>query len=205
MDEARAAAGLSHPIIVAVYDVREYDGLLFIIMELVEGKSLRDESIEDLDRILEINLQLCEALAHAHQHNAIHRDLKPENVLLVDGQVKLMDFGLTRSITSRLSADGDLAGTAFTWHLSKRWVWRLMRGQDLTELGDDEKAAEIYQESIDILSNLGSQLELGRALYQRGRMLNIKNQTDAAGKDLKNTRLIFEECGAKYDLWLTLV
>ncbi|MEE9188099.1 MAG: protein kinase [Anaerolineales bacterium] len=122
MDEARAAAGLSHPIIVAVYDVREYDGLLFIIMELVEGKSLRDESIEDLDRILEINLQLCEALAHAHQHNAIHRDLKPENVLLVDGQVKLMDFGLTRSITSRLSADGDLAGTAFTWHLSKRWV-----------------------------------------------------------------------------------
>ncbi|MEE9188100.1 MAG: hypothetical protein V3U36_01940 [Anaerolineales bacterium] len=80
-----------------------------------------------------------------------------------------------------------------------------MRGQILTELGDDEKAAEIYQESIDILSSLGSQLELGRALYQRGRMLNIKNQTDAAGKDLINARLIFEECGAKYDLWLTLV
>jgi tetratricopeptide (TPR) repeat protein len=79
-----------------------------------------------------------------------------------------------------------------------------MRGQILTELGDHEKAAEIYQESIDILSNLGSQLELGRALYQRGRMLNIKNQTDAAGKDLENARLIFEECGAKYDLRLTL-
>lgn len=74
-----------------------------------------------------------------------------------------------------------------------------MRGQILTELGDYEKAAEIYQESIDILSNLGSQLDRGRALYQRGRMLNIKNQTDAAGKDLENARLIFEECGAKYD------
>jgi len=74
----------------------------------------------------------------------------------------------------------------------------------LTELGDYEEAAEIYQESIGILSNLGSQLEGGRALYQRGRMLNIKNQTDAVSKDLENARLIFEECGAKYDLRLTL-
>ena len=97
LDEARAAAELSHPNIVTV---REYDGLLFIILELVGGKSLRDELIEDLDRILEINWQLCEALAHAHQHDVIHRDLKPENVLLVDGQVKLMDFGLARSMTS---------------------------------------------------------------------------------------------------------
>jgi tetratricopeptide (TPR) repeat protein len=113
LDEARAAAGLSHPNIVTVYDVREYDGSLFIIMELVDGKSLKDESFEDLDRILEINRQLCEALAHAHQHNVIHRDLKPENVLLVDGQVKLMDFGLARSMASRMSTDGDLVGTAF--------------------------------------------------------------------------------------------
>jgi serine/threonine-protein kinase len=113
LDEARVAAGLSHPNIVTVYDVREYDGLLFIIMELVDGKSLRDESFEDLDWILGINRQLCEALAHAHQHDVIHRDLKPENVLLVDGQVKLMDFGLARSMTSRMSADGGLVGTAF--------------------------------------------------------------------------------------------
>jgi tetratricopeptide (TPR) repeat protein len=113
LDEARAAAGLSHPNIVTVYDVGEFDGLLFIIMEFVDGKSLRDESFEDLDRILEINRQLCEALAHAHQHDIIHRDLKPENVLLVDGQVKLMDFGLARSMDSRMSADGDLVGTAF--------------------------------------------------------------------------------------------
>ncbi len=74
----------------------------------------------------------------------------------------------------------------------------------MTELGDYEKAVEIYQESIDILSNLGSQLELGRALYQRGRMLNIKNQTDAADKDLEYARLIVEDFGAKYDLHLTL-
>ena len=113
LDEAREVAGLSHPNIVTVYDVREYDGLLFIIIELVDRNSLRDESIEDLDRILDINRLLCEALAHAHQQDLIHRDLKPENVLLVDGQVKLMDFGMARSTTSRMSADGDLAGTAF--------------------------------------------------------------------------------------------
>lgn len=113
LEEARAAAGLSHPNIAAVYDVREDDGRLFIIMEFVEGKSLRDESIEDLERILEINRQLCEALAHAHEHGVIHRDLKPENVLLVDGQVKLMDFGLARSMDSRISIEGNLVGTAF--------------------------------------------------------------------------------------------
>jgi tetratricopeptide (TPR) repeat protein len=70
----------------------------------------------------------------------------------------------------------------FTWHLNKRWVWRLTEGQILTELGDHEKAVEIYQE---FLSNLGSQLEGGQALFQRGRMLNIKNQTDAADKVLE--------------------
>ncbi len=87
--------------------------MFFIIMELVDGISLRDESIGDLNRILEINRQLCKALAHARQHDVIQRDLIPENVLLVDGQVKLMDFGLARSMTSRKSADGDLVGTAF--------------------------------------------------------------------------------------------
>jgi tetratricopeptide (TPR) repeat protein len=73
----------------------------------------------------------------------------------------------------------------FTWHLNKRWVWRLAEGQILTELGDYEKAVEIYQDLIDFLSNLGSQLEGGQALFQRGRMLNIKNQTDAADKVLE--------------------
>jgi tetratricopeptide (TPR) repeat protein len=113
LNEARTAAQLSHPNIVTVYDVGEQDGLLFIIMELVEGESLKDQAFEDLDQVLDISKQLCEALAHAHQHGVIHRDLKPENVLLVDGQVKLMDFGLARSVTSRMSADGDLVGTAY--------------------------------------------------------------------------------------------
>ncbi len=112
LEEARAAAGLSHPNIVTVYDVVEFDESMFIIMELLQGISLREQSDRDLDHILEYFEQLCGALSHAHQHGVIHRDLKPENVILVEDQIKLMDFGLARSMSSRLSAEGALAGTA---------------------------------------------------------------------------------------------
>jgi predicted ATPase len=113
LGEARAVASLSHPNIVTVHDVGEHDGALFIVMELVSGQSLLEQSVQDLDQVLEIGIQLCQALAHAHQHGVIHRDLKPENVILVEDLVKLMDFGLARSMTSRLSADGDMVGTAY--------------------------------------------------------------------------------------------
>ena len=112
LDEARAAGGLSHPNIVTVYDVLEFDHAMFIVMELLQGGTLRDRSKDDLDQILDYFRQLSEALVHAHQHNVIHRDLKPENVILVGDQVKLMDFGLARSLTSRLSEEGALSGTA---------------------------------------------------------------------------------------------
>jgi serine/threonine-protein kinase len=64
-------------------------------------------------RILSLSQQLCSALDHAHQNGIIHRDLKPENVLIVDRKVMLMDFGLARSMSSRLSIEGDLVGTAY--------------------------------------------------------------------------------------------
>ena len=113
LGEARAVASLSHPNIVTVHDVGEHDGALFIVMELVSGQSLEAQSMHDIDQIIEINKQLCKALAHAHKHGVIHRDLKPENVILVDGQVKLMDFGLARSMSLRLTTNGDMVGTAY--------------------------------------------------------------------------------------------
>ncbi len=113
LDEARSIAGLSHPNIVTVHDVGEYNSSLFIVMELIPGQSLKDQNFEDLNLVLDTCEQLCEALAHAHHHGVIHRDLKPENVLVFDGQVKLMDFGLARSMASRLTSDGDLVGTAY--------------------------------------------------------------------------------------------
>ncbi len=112
--EAQAAAKLNHPHIVSIHDAGEAEGVPFIVMELVEGESLHDRRPQALDDILAIARQVCAALEHAHAHGIIHRDLKPENVLLTpDGTAKLMDFGLARSVASRLSSEGTIFGTVF--------------------------------------------------------------------------------------------
>ena len=120
MDEACAAAGLSHPHIVTVYDVEEAEGSLFVVMEPVDGASLHEHRPQDLDEIISIACQVCAALAHAHSQGIVHRDLKPENVLLSpDPQtgtasiVKLTGFGLAQTTTSRLSQEGASARTVF--------------------------------------------------------------------------------------------
>ncbi len=110
--EARSAARLNHPNIVSVYDAGETDGLAYIVMELVEGDTLQGRG--DLPGTVALVRQICAALAHAHAHGVIHRDLKPENVLVsADGTAKLSDFGLARSVSSRLTEDGAVAGTVF--------------------------------------------------------------------------------------------
>jgi ABC-type oligopeptide transport system substrate-binding subunit/predicted Ser/Thr protein kinase len=114
LDEARTAAKLNHPNIVSVHDAGEIDGTPFIVMEFVEGTSLHDRKVESLEDSLDIIRQLCDALEHAHAHDIIHRDLKPENVLITtDGVAKLSDFGLARSISSRLTSEGMIVGTVF--------------------------------------------------------------------------------------------
>ena len=112
--EAQAAAKLSHPNIVSVHDAGEAEGVPFIVMELVKGESLHERCPQALEDILSIARQVCAALEHAHAHGIIHRDLKPENVLLVpDGTAKLMDFGLARTVASRLTTEGTIVGTVF--------------------------------------------------------------------------------------------
>jgi oligopeptide transport system substrate-binding protein len=114
LHEARAAAQLNHPNIVTVYDAGESDDIPFIVMELVEGNSLHEKPPVGIDQILTVARQICQALYHAHCHNIVHRDLKPENVLMSSSdQVKLMDFGLARSLTSRLTAEGSIVGSVF--------------------------------------------------------------------------------------------
>jgi serine/threonine protein kinase len=116
--EAQSAASLNHPNIVAVYDAGEAEvegargSTPFVVMEMVEGRNLHEEPPRDLDQTLAVTRQLCAALAHAHSNHIIHRDLKPENVLLTeDGTAKLVDFGLARSISSRLTTEGTIVGT----------------------------------------------------------------------------------------------
>jgi predicted Ser/Thr protein kinase len=112
--EAQAVAKLDHVNIVAVYDAGESDGSPFIVMQLVEGRSLHERRPQGIDENVSVARQLCAALYHAHSLGIIHRDLKPENVLVTsDGTLKLMDFGLARSIASRLSGDGTIVGTVF--------------------------------------------------------------------------------------------
>jgi tetratricopeptide (TPR) repeat protein len=112
--EAQAIAKLNHPNIVQVHDAGQLDGTPFIIMELVEGQSLHDRPPEGFQGIVAVARQICAALEHAHQHGIIHRDLKPENVLIgPNGNAKLMDFGLARSMASRLTVEGQITGTVF--------------------------------------------------------------------------------------------
>ena len=112
--EAQAIAKLNHPNIVQVHDAGQLDGTPFIVMELVEGQSLHDRPPKDFQGILQVARQICAALEHAHQAGIIHRDLKPENVALEpDGTAKLMDFGLARSVASRLTTEGNITGTVF--------------------------------------------------------------------------------------------
>ncbi|MBL8046075.1 MAG: protein kinase, partial [Anaerolineales bacterium] len=113
--EARAAARLNHPNIVSVFDAGEgEDGTPFIVMEWVDGQSLYQRWPLPPEEIFSTAKQICAALEHAHTSQIVHRDLKLENVLLTTtGQVKLTDFGLARSVASRVTQEGSLTGTVF--------------------------------------------------------------------------------------------
>src|SRR3984957_2460727 len=98
--EARAAAALNHPNIVAVYDVGFSDGAPYIVCELLEGKTLRKRLAEGplpIRLAVDYSLQIAEGLIAAHDRRIIHRDLKPENLFItVDGRVKILDFGVAK-------------------------------------------------------------------------------------------------------------
>ena len=114
LNEARAIASLNHPNIVNVYDAGEAEGAPFVVIEYVEGASLHDVPPRTTDEIISVTRQVCAALEHAHAHGIIHRDLKPENVIVSpDGRARLMDFGMARSVASRLTSEGTIVGTAF--------------------------------------------------------------------------------------------
>lgn len=117
--EIRTTAGLQHPHIVPLLDSGEADGLLYYVMPLIEGESLRDRLARErslgVDEALRLTRELADALQYAHDSGILHRDLKPENVLVSRGHAMLVDFGIARLRTQpgdeRLTRTGTAVGT----------------------------------------------------------------------------------------------
>ncbi|MDQ1674152.1 MAG: eukaryotic-like serine/threonine-protein kinase [Frankiaceae bacterium] len=152
--EAQAAASLNHPMIVAVYDTGQDNGvtppLPYIVMEYIKGPTLREvlqsEGRITPQRASEIVAEVCSALEYSHRAGIIHRDIKPGNVMLtVDGAVKVMDFGIARAVaatTSTVTATAAVMGTA--QYLSPEQA----RGENVDARSDLYSAGVLFYELL---------------------------------------------------------
>ena len=115
--EAQAAAALQSPYIVSVYDWGKDGDTYFIVMEYLRGTDLksgiRKHGALDCKKVAQIGSQIAQALSVAHKHDIIHRDIKPQNIMVLpDGNIKVMDFGIARAKNSHLTQDNSVLGTA---------------------------------------------------------------------------------------------
>ncbi len=141
--EAQAAANLSHPNIVSIYDWGEEQGTYYIVMELVDGRPLstmlKAEGSLLADRAADIGAAVASALAFAHKHGVTHRDIKPGNVLIdATGNVKLADFGIARakdSVEDNLTQTGAVMGTATYFSPEQAQGWGVDARSDIYSLG----------------------------------------------------------------------
>jgi predicted ATPase len=115
LEEARAASALNHPNIITVYDVGSVDGRPYIVMEWIDGQTLRErlkQGFLPIPEVIDIGREILEALAAAHEGGILHRDLKPENIMLTGrGRVKVLDFGIAKRLESDLTTAGLAVGT----------------------------------------------------------------------------------------------
>jgi len=119
IQEAKAASALNHPNVCTIHDINEHDGQMFIVMEFVDGQTLRGKrGTISFKQAIDIGIQIADGLAAAHEKGIVHRDIKPENIMVRrDGICQIMDFGLAKLRTSgskisRLTKEGSTVGTA---------------------------------------------------------------------------------------------
>jgi serine/threonine-protein kinase len=115
IQEAQAASALNHPNVCTIHDIQEHEGQMFIVMEFVDGQTLREKKGSiSFKQAIDIGIQIADGLAAAHEKSIVHRDIKPENIMIrKDGIAQIMDFGLAKlKGVSRLTKEGSTVGTA---------------------------------------------------------------------------------------------
>ena len=137
IQEAKAAAALNHPNVCSIIDIQEYDGTMFLVMEFVDGQTLREKrGTISFKQAIDIGIQVADGLAAAHEKGIVHRDIKSENIMIrKDGIAQIMDFGLAKlrsasSKINRLTKEGSTVGTA--GYMSPEQV----QGQDVDHRSD---------------------------------------------------------------------
>ena len=177
LQEARAAARLSHPGIVQAYDVGQADEVHFIAMEFVRGKTVK-ELIERRGKLseaaaIEIVIQVLDALRHAHEQSVIHRDVKPANIMITrEGQAKLLDLGLARQtdVENGLTGEGRAIGTPY-----------YMAPEQALDKGADYRA-DLYSLGVTLFNML-----TGRKPYEGSTPVAVMNMhIKAAVPDVRN-------------------
>jgi serine/threonine protein kinase len=160
VQEAQAAAALNHPNIAHVYEIGESEGTNFIVMEFVDGVTLRtkihDEK-SDLRTLLKHLLQVADGLAKAHGSGIVHRDLKPDNIMITrDGHAKILDFGLAKLIEPKTENTPEMAEAATAMMLFSIRLQASSWGRSATCLLNKQRPSPLTSVQTSFLSAASS-------------------------------------------------